>query len=420
MTENKNTKQLTGGKAKLAIILVTSLFFVWGLTMNLVNALKTPMENYMQLSGTESALLQVAYYGAYFFISIPAANLARKKGYKAGILLGLALFIAGSFLTVPATISTNYPLFLLAMFVIAAGATSLETNCNPYITKLGDPEKESTRINLAQSFNGVGNIVGPLILGGIVGATVKPGNSGFDEAKLSFLTSTKNIYLIIAIVLIAVFATFIFVKLPTPPGDVEEDENVHEPTKFIIKRLMNKPHFVLGLVAEFIFIGLQVAGMSLFSAYAVGQWEGLTAGQATQYLGILSLLFTVGRFVTTPIMNKFKAGKILGVYMLLSAIFFAAVAMGLGKVSVIGFIISYLFISIGFPTIYSLALHDIQGSEAKVAASMLTMSIVGAALTPLLMSAIADASNLQITLALAVPGFLYCSWYGFKGSVKSN
>lgn len=420
MTENKNTKQLTGEKAKLAIILVTSLFFVWGLTMNLVNALKTPMENYMQLSGTESALLQVAYYGAYFFISIPAANLARKKGYKAGILLGLALFIAGSFLTVPATISTNYPLFLLAMFVIAAGATSLETNCNPYITKLGDPEKESTRINLAQSFNGVGNIVGPLILGGIVGATVKPGNSGFDEAKLSFLTSTKNIYLIIAIVLIAVFATFIFVKLPTPPGDVEEDENVHEPTKVIIKRLMNKPHFVLGLVAEFIFIGLQVAGMSLFSAYAVGQWEGLTAGQATQYLGILSLLFTVGRFVTTPLMNKFKAGKILGVYMLLSAIFFAAVAMGLGKVSVIGFIISYLFISIGFPTIYSLALHDIQGSQAKVAASMLTMSIVGAALIPLLMSAIADASNLQIALALAVPGFLYCSWYGFKGSVKSN
>ena len=322
-------------------------------------------------------------------------------------------------MTVPATISTNYPLFLLAMFVIAAGATSLETNCNPYITKLGDPENESTRINLAQSFNGVGNIVG-LILGGIVGATVKPGDVGFDQAKLSFLSSTKNIYLIIAVVLIAVFATFIFVKLPTPPGDVEEENSVQEPTKVIIKRLMNKPHFVLGLVAEFIFIGLQVAGMSLFSAYAVGQWQGLTEGQATQYLGILSLLFTVGRFVTTPLMNKFKAGKILGVYMLLSAIIFAAVGLGLGKVSVIGFIISYLFISIGFPTIYSLALHDIQGSEAKVAASMLTMSIVGAALIPLLMSAIGDASNLQIALGLAVPGFLYCSWYGFKGSVKTK
>ncbi len=418
MNDKKQIKEYRGSKAGLAIILVTSLFFVWGLTMNLVNALYAPMGNYMRLSNTETSLLQVAYFGAYFFLSIPASIISRKFGYKGGIMTGLVLFIIGSLLTIPATNSMSYTLFLLAMFVIACGSATLETNCNPYITKLGDPENESMRINLAQSFNGVGNIVGPVILGNIIGQTINYGEPGFEEAKLEFLSNTKGIYIVIAIALIAVIAVFFFANLPSPPGDDEEKVR-DEKTGEIISRLMSRTHFVLGIIAEFIFIGLQVGGMALFSSYAVSSWEGMTSGTATKYLAVLSLLFTIGRFVTTPLMKKFEAGKILGVYMTTSAICMVTVGLGLGKLSVILFMGAYLFISIGFPTIFSLALTDIKGNDAKTGSSMLVMSIVGAAIIPLIMSAVGDKLGIQAAMWLTVPGFLYCAWYGFKGLKKN-
>ena len=399
-----------GSAATVAIVLVTSLFFVWGLTMNLVNALNSPMANYLELSGTEASLLQVAYYGAYFVMAIPASIVAKKFGYKGGVIMGLALFVLGSLVTVPATNVASYGMFLLAMFVIAAGASTLETNCNPYITKLGDEQHESMRLNLAQSFNGVGNIVGPLILSQFLGSTVAAGQPGFAEAKLAFLSSMRGMYIVIAIVL----AVFLFVKLPTPPGDEEEAAN-GSAEKVTFGSMLKRPYFALGVLAEFVFIGLQVAGMSLFSTFAMQQWPGMTAGTAAAYLSILSLLFTVGRFVSTPIMAKVDAGKLLGVYMTASAVLFFVAFLGLGPVSVVAMIVSYLFVSIGYPVVFSLTLTGFQGSAVKTGSSALVMSIVGAALIPLLMSAIADAAGINVALLVAVPGFLYVAWYGLFG-----
>ena len=349
-----------GSAATVAIVLVTSLFFVWGLTMNLVNALNSPMANYLELSGTEASLLQVAYYGAYFVMAIPASIVAKKFGYKGGVIMGLALFVLGSLITVPATNVASYGMFLLAMFVIAAGASTLETNCNPYITKLGDEQHESMRLNLAQSFNGVGNIVGPLILSQFLGSTVAAGQPGFAEAKLAFLSSMRGMYIVIAVVLAIVLAVFVFVKLPTPPGDEEEAANASA-EKVTFGSMLKRPYFALGVLAEFIFIGLQVAGMSLFSTFAMQQWPGMTAGTAAAYLSILSLLFTVGRFVSTPIMAKVDAGKLLGVYMTASAVLFFVAFLGLGPVSVVAMIVSYLFVSIGYPVVFSLTLTGFQG-----------------------------------------------------------
>lgn len=412
MTNTRNNN-----KAKIAIYLVTFLFFAWGLTMNLVNALNTPMANYMEISSTQASFLQLAYYGAYFFLAIPASIVARKFGYKVGMMMGLLLFVLGAVITIPATYTMSYGLFLFAMFVTASGAATLETNCNPYITKLGDPKKESFRLNLAQSFNGVGNIVGPFILGSLIGETVAPGNQGFEQAKIEFLSGTRIIYIGIAIALAIVFLFFFFIKLPSPDNDDEEVSN--ESTSLVLKRLFNISHFKLGVIAAFIFIGLQVVGMSLFSAYAIEFWDGMSAGTATKYLSVVSLLFTVGRFITTPLMNKIEPNKILGIYMTVSAILMAVVALGLGKFSVICFIIAYLFISIGFPTIYSLSLVGIKGNDAKTGASILTMSIVGAALIPVLISAIGEKFNLQVAMAITVIGFIYCAWYGFAGSKRS-
>ena len=404
MSDSTKKTSSKGSAATVAIVLVTSLFFVWGLTMNLVNALNSPMANYLELSGTEASLLQVAYYGAYFVMAIPASIVAKKFGYKGGVIMGLALFVLGSLVTV----------FLLAMFVIAAGASTLETNCNPYITKLGDEQHESMRLNLAQSFNGVGNIVGPLILSQFLGSTVAAGQPGFAEAKLAFLSSMRGMYIVIAVVLAIVLAIFLFVKLPTPPGDEEEAAN-GSAEKVTFGSMLKRPYFALGVLAEFVFIGLQVAGMSLFSTFAMEQWPGMTAGTAAAYLSILSLLFTVGRFVSTPIMAKVDAGKLLGVYMTASAVLFFVAFLGLGPVSVVAMIVSYLFVSIGYPVVFSLTLTGFQGSAVKTGSSALVMSIVGAALIPLLMSAIADAAGINVALLVAVPGFLYVAWYGLFG-----
>ncbi|PJM74874.1 MFS transporter [Bifidobacterium simiarum] len=409
-------KNTTGSKAMIAIVLVTSLFFIWGLTMNLVNALNSPFGNYMELSSTESSLLQVAYYGAYFVMAIPAGIIAKRFGYKGGVISGLFLFAVGSFIVIPATSNASYGLFLFAMFVIALGAASLETNCNPYITKLGNEKGESFRLNMAQSFNGVGNIVGPLILAQILSQTIAPGKEGFDEAKTKFLSDTQHIYIVIGIVLVVVLLVFAFFKLPTPPGDEEEAESGASGDASFFG-LLKRPYFALGVLAEFIFIGLQVAGMAMFSAYALKHWgPGVTAGLAATMLSILSLLFTIGRFVTTPLMAKFDPAKILGVYMTISAALMFVVFLGLGKISVIAFLVAYLFISIGYPTIFSLTLKGIKGSAAKTGSSALVMSIVGAALIPLLLGVIQDAAGIEIALLVTVPGFLYLAWYAFWGS----
>lgn len=408
--------ETTGSKAMLAIVLVTSLFFIWGLTMNLVNALNSPFANYMQLDSAQAALLQVAYYGAYFVMAIPAGLIAKRFGYKGGVLSGLFLFAFGAFIVIPATNMASYGLFLLAMFVIALGAASLETNCNPYITKLGDERGESFRLNMAQSFNGVGNIVGPLILGQILGTTVAAGQPGFEQAKTQFLTDTRTVYIVIGVVLVVVFVVFAFFRLPSPPGDAEEEAG-GKGSGETFRTLLKRPYFTLGVIAEFIFIGLQVAGMAIFSAYALKHWgAGITAGLAATMLSVLSLLFTIGRFVTTPLMARFDPAKILGIYMSASAVLMFVVFLGLGKVSVIAFMVAYLFISIGYPTVFSLTLKGLKGSAAKTGSSALVMSIVGAALIPLLLGVIQDAAGIEIAVLVMVPGFLYVAWYAFWGS----
>lgn len=404
-----------GSKATLAIVIVTSLFFIWGLTMNLVNALNSPFGNYMKLDSTQSSLLQVAYYGAYFVMAVPAGLIAKRFGYKGGVISGLFLFALGSFIVIPATTAASYGLFLFAMFVIALGAASLETNCNPYITKLGDEKGESFRLNLAQSFNGVGNVVGPLILGQILAKTIAPGQPGFQSAKDTFLANTRGIYIVIGIILVLVLIVFAFFRLPTPPGDEEEAVADVRPTSFFT--LLKRPYFALGVLAEFIFIGLQVAGMAMFSGYALKHWgSGVTAGLAATMLAVLSLLFTIGRFATTPLMARFDPTRILGVYMTITAVLMFVVFLGLGKFSVICFLVAYLFISIGYPTIFSLTLKDIRGNAAKTGSSALVMSIVGAALIPLLLGVIQDAGGIEIALLITVPGYLYVAWYAFWGS----
>ncbi|MBT1160797.1 MULTISPECIES: MFS transporter [Bifidobacterium] len=432
MTDNDTINNRAGGRTPqkpsasqsktavaLAIGLVTSLFFVWGLTMNLVNALNTPIGNYMQLNSAQTSLLQVAYYSAYFVMAIPAGLVARRFGYKGGIICGLALFVIGSFIVAPATGTSNYVLFLLAMFVIALGAASLEANCNPYITKLGDEKGESFRLNLAQSFNGIGTVVGPLILGQILSDTVAPGKPGFDEAKTKFLSDTRGIYLTIGIALAVLLIIFVAVKLPTPPGDdddVASDASSNQGSGSFAN-LLRRPYFLLGVFAQFVFLGIQTGGMAMFSAYALKHWgAGITTGLATTLLSVMALLFTLGRFLTTPLMTRFDPAKILGWYMLIGAALMVVVFLGLGRVSVIALLVSFLFVSIGYPTIFSLTLRGATGAAAKTGSSIVVMSIVGGAVITFVLGVIQDAAGIEMAMLAMVPLFLYDAWYAFFGS----
>lgn len=410
MSQKDSSTSRRQSGALFAIALVTLLFFVWGLTMNLVSSLNAPMANYLELSTTQASLLQVAYYGAYFIMAIPAAAVAKRFGYKGGVIMGLALFVLGSLITVPATNAASYAIFLVAMFVVAAGASTLETNCNPYITKLGDEEHESLRLNLAQSFNGVGSIVGPLIMAQVLGQTISAGQPGFAEAKLQFLTSMRGIYVVIAIALAIVLTIFVFVKLPTPPGDVKNLEEEQGGRSDALKR----PYFKLGVLAEFLYVGIQTVGFSLFVTYANKQ-AGLDIAAATGLLGVLSLCFAIGRFASTPLFAKADPGKLLGIYMSLAAVCFFMTFLNLGMVSVVAFIIAFLFMSIGYPTVFSLTLRGMHGADTKNGSSAIVMSIIGGALIPLVISAIGDAAGLPVAMLVTVPCLVYVAWYGFTG-----
>lgn len=402
--KNKIQKGSAGSKATIAIVLVTSLFFVWGLTMNLVNGLNSPMGEWLHLNPTESAFLQFAYFGAYFVMAIPATMIAKKFGYKGGVIVGLALFVIGSIVTVPATNIASFALFLLAMFIIAAGAASLEANCNPYITKLGDEKHESMRLNLAQSFNGIGAIVAPLIIAQITATAA---------TKEAFLSDTRFVYIIIGIVLAIMLVIFVLFKLPEPATDASEDAQ-----RASYATVFKKPHFTLGVIALFLYVGIQTVGFAEISDFAQNQWftgaGGQTAGALT--LMVMTILFTIGRFVSVPLLAKFNPSKLLGIYMSVAAICFLVAFLGLGVASVVAMVLSFLFMSIGYPTIFSLALKGLQGAATKTASSVLVMSIVGGALIPLLTGAIASAKSIVTAMIVCVPCLAYCAWYGFCGA----
>lgn len=412
MVQKKNGSkeaQANGSKATIAIALVTSLFFVWGLTMNLVNGLNSPMQQYLDLDQTQAALLQVAYFGAYFIMAIPASLIAKRYGYKGGVIVGLVLFVIGSFVTIPATNIASFALFLLSMFIIAAGAASLEVNCNPYITKLGDEKHESMRLNLAQSFNGIGSIVAPLILAQIT-ASVAAAPESLQTS--TFLQDTRVLYIIIGIVLAAMLVVFILFKLPEPAANGETDSQSAS-----YASVFKKPHFVLGVIALFLYVGIQTVGFAQISDFAQQQWFGVgeqAAGQLT--LMVMTILFTVGRFISVPIIAKVSPSKLLGIYMSAATVCFFIAFLGLHEISVVAMVVAFLFMSIAYPTIFSLALKGLNGAATKTASSILVMSIVGGALIPLLTGAIATATSIVVAMIVCVPCLAYCAWYGFFGS----
>ena len=387
------------GNFLFPLILVTSLFFLWGLAYGLLDVLNKHFQELLNVTKARSTLLQAAYFGAYFLIALPAGLFMNKYGYKKGILAGLLLYTTGALLFFPSAQFENYNFFLLSLFILASGLTFLETAANPYVTVLGKPETSEFRLNLSQSFNGVGSFIGP-----IIGANVF-----FSQGEgAANLDSVKYVYLIIAGVVFLV--ALLFMRTPLP--EIKEEKLVSD-VEQDIKPLFSHKNFTGAIITQFFYVAAQVGIAALFINYCTEASTAITNAQASYYLSISLLLFTLGRFAGTALMKRIAPNKLLTIYSIINILLCAVVVSGKGMISVYSLMTIFFFESIMFPTIFALGIKNL-GHNTKKGASFIIMSIAGGAFMPYVMGLMSEKTTAH---AYIIPLFCFVivAWYGWKG-----
>ncbi len=399
-------------------ILITCLFFLWGFAHNLDPILIPHLKKSFTLTTTQSTLVDSSVFVAYFIMAMPAGFIMKRWGYKMGIIAGLLLFAIGSFLFVPAANHQSYNYFLVALFIIACGLTILETAANPYASRLGDPATATQRLNLVQSFNGLAVALAPAIGARLILT------KGYSDAELATMTETarkaalameaytvKTPYTILGIVLLLIAGIFYFIQLP----DIRESTN-HKAT---IKETLQHSHLRWAVIAQFFYVGAQVCVLSLFILY-VTQSANVTEIQAADYLSIGGLAFLIGRFLGTALMRFIQPKKLLTTYAIICVALSALAIVGKGTITIYTVIAICFFMSIMFPTIFSLGIESL-GKDTEMASSLIVMSIVGGAVLPRFFGLISDSTgNIQNGYIIPLIAFAVVAYFGWKGSnVKS-
>ena len=400
----------------IPFVLITCLFFLWGFAHNLDPILIPHLKKSFTLTTTQSTLVDSSVFVAYFFMALPAGYIMKRWGYKTGIITGLLLFAFGSFLFVPAANHQSYNYFLIALFIIACGLTILETAANPYASSLGDPASSTQRLNLAQSFNGLAAALAPAIGARIILT------KGYTSAELSNMTAAaqkaalaaeaytvKTPYTILGIVLIVVAFMFYRIHLP----DIrEKKENENKQSLFSTFR---HSHLTWAVIAQFFYVGAQVCVLSLFILYAT-QSAQISEIQAADYLSIGGFAFLVGRFLGTALMKYFKPQNLLTTYAIICVLLCAVAIFGKGMLTIYALIGICFFMSIMFPTIFSLGIQQL-GADTEMASSLIIMSIVGGAILPRVFGLISDAAgNIQMGYIVPLISFAVVGYFGWKGS----
>lgn len=386
-------------KFLLPLILVTSLFFLWGLAYGLLDVLNKHFQESLNITKTRSTLLQAAYFGAYFLVAFPAALFMNRYGYKKGIIAGLLLYAIGAFLFYPAARQSSFDFFLISLFILASGLACLETAANPYVTVLGEPGTSAFRLNLSQCFNGVGSFIGPIIAANLFfGSNNEKGDLG----------SVQFVYIIIGALVLVVAALFLRTDLP----EIKESSLVSESIQDT-KPLWKHSHFVNAVVAQFFYVAAQVGVAALFINYCTEADTAITTSNASYLLSVSLLLFTTGRFAGTALMRKVAPNKLLMVYSLINILLCAFAVWTKGWPSVYALMAIFFFESIMFPTIFALGVKDL-GHHTKKGSSLIIMSIVGGALVPYVMGMLSEQSTAN---AYIVPllCFVVVAWFGWRG-----
>ena len=412
------TEKGKGPNYVLPFILITTLFFLWGMAHNLDSILIPHLKKACQLNNRQSTLIDTSVFLAYFLMAIPAGMIIKKVGYKNSIIIGLLVFAAGAFLFVPAANTQMYELFLLALFIIGCGLTILETSANPYAAILGPSESSSKRLNLAASFNGLAAMVAPIVGSVFIlsGKSFTPEQmAAMPEAdKLSYLASeaaaVKMPYIVLGTILVLVAILFYFMHLPSmKPEHTEVDV---KPGFFSV---LKHRHLSWAVVAQFFYVGAQVCVTSFFIRMAE-QGANMDEITAAYYLGLYGVLFMAGRFIGTFFLKYVKDYVLLSIYAVLSAILCAVAIYGSGiyviyALGAIGF-----FMSIMFPTIFSLGIVGLK-NNTETGSSWLVMSIVGGAILPYGMGTLIDMNHDDIQSGYLIPlvCFLIILYFGIFG-----
>lgn len=395
-------------KLLLPLILVTSLFFLWAFLHNINPILIPHLRKACQLNDTQSSFIDTAVYLGYFLIALPAGWFMHRFGYKKSIQLGLLLFGAGFLLFIPAANAREYSYFLAALFVTAAGATFLETVANPYITKIGDPATATQRLNFAQSFNGLGAFIAPLIGGKFILSGIektKDELAAMDPVALkTYLdgesATVKTPYLILAAGVFILLLLFIFTKLP----EVHEADEKSS-SSFSLKIFRHR-NFNWAVIAQFFYVGAQVCVGSFFVRFS-HYVNGIGEKNAAYLWGSIAMVgFMVGRFSGTFLMRTIKPARLLAAYALINIALLAVAVLGKGQIAVYALMAVPFFMSIMFPTIFAMGISGL-GEETKIASSFIVMSIVGGAIFPQIMGRVSDATGGNIQLAYVVPAVCF-------------
>ncbi|TEB45398.1 L-fucose:H+ symporter permease [Flavobacterium circumlabens] len=423
LNDAKNDNPLLKGNKNwlLPFALVTSLFFFWGFVHNLDPILIPHLRKAFSLTDLQSSLVDSAVFIAYFAMALPAGYVMRKYGYKFGILIGLVLFGIGSILFVPAANSLQYIYFLGALFIIACGLTFLETAANPYVTILGPPETAIKRLNFSQSFNGLAAFIAPAVVGPMILS-----NKNLTEKETSRMSSTelqtylaseaasvKMPYLVLGLIILAVAVVIYFTHMP----DVkDEDKDGVDGATFA--GALKSMRLRWGILAQFFYVGAQVCVGSFFIKMATTT-AGLEEDAAAKYLGIYGLVFMLGRFFGTFMMQYVQPRKLLIIYTAINILLSILAITGTGIIVVYTLIAIAFFMSIMFPTIFSMGIDGL-GHNTKIGSSLIVMSIVGGALLPPVLGLISDATgNIQNGYVVPLICFSVILLFAFNGH-KTN
>ncbi len=409
---------ITERRYVVPLALVTSLFFLWAIGVNLNDILIQHLKKAFGLTDFQSSLIQSAFFGGYFLAALPAGWLMQRLGYKRGILTGLLICATGAFLFIPAASIRVYGFFLFALFLMACGQSFLEVAANPYVITLGPAESSERRLNLAQSFNAMGAVMIALlgsrfILSGIEHAPAEL-TAMTQEQLLKYSVSEANMvktpYLVITGIFLFVALLIFLTKLP----EIKETggtESVASDVK--LSGTLAFGHLIKGVVAQFFYVGAQVGVASFIIRFAEYTLSGTHEKAAARYLQAHLAGFMIGRFAGSAIMQKVPAPRLLSLFAGGSLVCLLVVLLASGQAPVWAIVLIGLFHSIMFPTIFALSLKNL-GSYTKLGSSLLVMSIIGGAIVPAIMGRISDAWNIQ--RAFVVP--LICHGYVFYFAMR--
>ena len=390
-----------GGSYWLPFVLITSLFLLWGFAHGLLDVLNKHFQGVFTMSKAESGLVQFSTYIAYFLMALPAGAFMRRYGYRRGIILGLSLFAAGAFGFIPAAFLHASTPFLLALFVIACGLCILETAANPYVTVLGPSEGAAQRLNLSQSFNGLGWILGPFVGGLLI----------FGAPEGDALALAKP-YILVGSVVLVVALLFFFTRLPEVKSEAEEETAALAPERGV--SLWRQGQFVRSVVAQVCYCAAQTGIFSFFINYVTEVDPSISNLQASRILAFGGMaLFMMGRLTGSVTMRWLAPRRLLATYALLSALCMALVIVSWGTLSLYALYLSFFFMSIMFPTIFALGLEGVGADNTNKASSFIVMGVAGGAFSPMLMGYIGE-TTMAVGFVVPLCAFLYILYFALR------